>query len=66
MQQQRLGNILNATKLGYSKQIVTTLAAQNNNPLSQLKVLDNWPQIALIVNSAFTLKNFTEKEKKAV
>lgn len=60
-----LRNLLDATKLGYTEQIATTIAHQNNTLISELKVLDNWPQIALIVNSAVALKNLTEKEQKS-
>jgi hypothetical protein len=55
-----LKNLMSAVNLGYSQQIA--IATKNNKLISELKVNDNWPQIALILNGAYGLKNKTEKD----
>jgi hypothetical protein len=57
-----LKDLMSAVNLGYSQQIAIAIATKNNKLISELKVNDNWPQIALILNGAYGLKNKTEKE----
>jgi hypothetical protein len=57
-----LKDFMSAVNLGYSQQIAIAIATKNNKLISELKVNDNLPQIALILNGAYVLKNLTEKE----
>jgi hypothetical protein len=47
-------------ELGYNRAIFDITANQTNQLYTQLKVEENYQQIALIVNASHSIKNITE------
>lgn len=58
-----LKDLMGAANLGYAPNVMENATNQKNLLFNMLKVEDNLSQIALTVNGAFSLKNFTEKEE---
>ncbi|SDR75233.1 hypothetical protein SAMN05216503_0750 [Polaribacter sp. KT25b] len=56
---------MNATKLGFMPNVFDKLikSNQSNQLYKDLKVEDNFSKIALIINSAYSLKDITEQEQ---
>jgi len=61
-----LRDFMSAVNLGFSQQITDTYIHQNFKLIAELEVEENFPEIVLILNSAFGLKNITEKDQLTV
>ncbi len=58
-----LRDFMSAVNLGYAQQVTDAFANQNYELITELKVVGNLPRIVLLLNSAFGLKNVTEKDQ---
>jgi tetratricopeptide (TPR) repeat protein len=60
-----MNQLLSAGKLGYERNILLLkgVSTQSNLLYKELKAANNFPEIALTLNSAYSLKDFTERDQ---